>query len=246
MWRFRGSVSTAESAFNVTEAVRKSHFCVPVARPFTGRDSKSSIMNTYSPNKSLVLVGLMGAGKTCIGKRLAGKLGMGFVDADIEIESAADCSIDEIFSRFGEQAFRDGERRVIQRLLEGEPQVIATGGGAFMNAETRESTRRAGISIWLKADLDVLLERVSRRNNRPLLKNGDKRKTLERLMSERGPSYAEADIHIESGNESPDATVRKVIEALESHAGSQAASQADGITKDGGGAPTAPRNAAAE
>lgn len=195
-------------------------------------------MNTHLPPKSIVLVGLMGAGKTCIGKRLAGKLGMRFVDADVEIESAADCSIEEIFARFGEQAFRDGERRVIQRLLEGEPQVIATGGGAFMNAETRKNTREAGISIWLKADLDTLLERVSRRNNRPLLKNGDKRETLERLMAERGPSYAEADIHIESGNDSPDLTVRKVIEAL--------AAYADSTSAPGGDTQPAPRNAAAE
>ena len=169
-----------------------------------------------SPEKSIVLVGLMGAGKTYIGKRLAKKLGMPFVDADVEIEAAADCSIEEIFSRYGEQAFRDGERRVIARLLDNAPCVVATGGGAFVNAETRENVRRAGISVWLKADVDVLLQRVSRRNNRPLLKNGDKRTTLERLVAERYPTYEEADFTVESGNESPDVTVNKVLDILRS------------------------------
>jgi shikimate kinase len=177
----------------------------------------ASRVKTEKPDKSIVLVGLMGAGKTCIGQRLANKLGMEFVDADAEIEAAADCSIEEIFARYGEQAFRDGERRVIARLLDEKPRVIATGGGAFNNAETRENVRRKGISIWLKADIDVLLQRVSRRNNRPLLKNGDKRKTLERLMAERYPFYAEADITVETGNEPPDATVRKVLKLLNRH-----------------------------
>lgn len=177
-------------------------------------NSTNSPANIIPPDKSIVLVGLMGAGKTCIGTRLARKLGMGFVDADDEIETAADCTIEEIFTRYGEQAFRDGERRVIARLLEGEPRVIATGGGAFVNPETRDNVRRLGVSIWLKADVDVLLQRVSRRNNRPLLKNGDKRQTLERLIDERYPCYAQADLTVESGAESPDITVTKVIDAL--------------------------------
>jgi len=176
--------------------------------------SKKDPAKIVSPAKSIVLVGLMGAGKTCIGTRLARKLGMGFVDADDEIEMAAGCTIEEIFDQYGEQAFRDGERRVIARLLEGDPRVVATGGGAFVNPETRENVRRSGISVWLKADVDVLLHRVSRRNNRPLLKNGDKRETLERLIDERYPAYAEADLTVESGNDSPDITVAKVIEAL--------------------------------
>ncbi len=171
-------------------------------------------MNSVEPEKSIVLVGLMGAGKTCIGMRLAKKLGMEFVDADAEIESAADCTIEEIFERYGEQAFRDGERRVIARLLEEKPRVLATGGGAFMNSETRDNVRRSGISIWLKADLDVLLQRVSRRNNRPLLKKVNRRETLARLIEERYPSYETADITIETGNESPDATVDRVMSAL--------------------------------
>lgn len=176
--------------------------------------SKKDPAKIVSPAKSIVLVGLMGVGKTCIGTRLARKLGMGFVDADDEIETAAGCTIEEIFDQYGEQAFRDGERRVIARLLEGAPRVVATGGGAFVNPETRENVRRMGISVWLKADIDVLLHRVSRRNNRPLLKNGDKRETLERLIDERYPAYAEADLTVESGSDSPDITVAKVIEAL--------------------------------
>ncbi len=156
----------------------------------------------------------MGAGKTCIGTRLANKLGMGFVDADDEIEAAADCTIEEIFTLYGEQKFRDGERRVIARLLKGKPRVLSTGGGAFANQRTRDNVRRRGISVWLKADIDVLLRRVSRRNNRPLLRTGDKRQILERLIDERYPAYSEADVTVESDAESPDITVDKVIDAL--------------------------------
>jgi shikimate kinase len=179
----------------------------------------SSSKAQLNPGKSIVLVGLMGAGKTCIGQRLANKLGMEFVDADAEIEAAADCTIEEIFERYGEQAFRDGERRVIARLLGDRPRVIATGGGAFCNAETRENVRGKGLSIWLKADVDVLLNRVSRRNNRPLLKGGDRRETLERLVKERYPYYAEADLTVETGNESPEATVKRVLQALQARLG---------------------------
>jgi len=168
---------------------------------------------------SIVLVGLMGAGKTCIGKRLAQKLDVGFTDADAEIEAAADCTIDEIFKRFGEQAFRDGERRVIERLLAKPGQVIATGGGAFVDPKTRENIKYRAISVWLKADLDVLLQRVSRRDDRPLLKEGDKRTILKRLMDERYPSYAEADVTIATVNETPASTVKRTIHALTKHAG---------------------------
>ena len=169
-------------------------------------------------DRSIVLVGLMGAGKTCIGKRLATKIGLGFVDADAEIEAAADCTVEEIFARYGEQAFRDGERRVIARLLEGPRQVLATGGGAFVNPETRVNVHRDGVSVWLKADLDILVQRVSRRNDRPLLKNDNPRATLERLIEQRYPCYAEADITVDTGNEPPDSTVEKVVDALNAHA----------------------------
>lgn len=165
-------------------------------------------------DKSIVLVGLMGAGKTCIGKRLADRLCMDFIDADVEIEIAANRTVPEIFAELGEQAFRDGEKRVIARLLSEQPRVIATGGGAFMDEETRSRTRNTAISIWLKADLNVLLQRVSRRNNRPLLQTDDQRKTLKNLIAHRHPFYSEADITVRSGNEPPDTTVQKVYEAL--------------------------------
>ncbi|MAM67165.1 MAG: shikimate kinase [Rhodospirillaceae bacterium] len=180
-------------------------------------------------DRSIVLVGLMGAGKTCIGKGLASKTGLSFVDADAEIEAAANCTVEEIFARYGEQAFRDGERRVIARLLEGPRQVLATGGGAFVNPETRKNVHRDGVSVWLKADLDILVQRVSRRNDRPLLKNDNPRATLERLIEQRYPCYAEADITVDTGNEPPDSTVGKVVDALNAHA---AALTAAALTKD--------------
>lgn len=151
-----------------------------------------------SDARSIVLVGLMGAGKTTVGRRLAQKLNLNFVDADAEIERAAGETIPEIFERHGEAAFREGERRVIARLLEASPQVLATGGGAFMDEVTRNNITARGISVWLKADLDVLMRRVSRRNNRPLLKQGDPRATMERLIKQRYPVYAEADLTVDS------------------------------------------------
>ncbi|MGB0574990.1 MAG: shikimate kinase [Alphaproteobacteria bacterium] len=165
--------------------------------------------------KTIVLVGLMGAGKTCIGKRLAQRLGLPFVDADDEIEKAADCSIDDIFELYGEPAFRDGERRVITRLLNEPVHVLATGGGAFVNKETRRDIKETAISIWIRADIELLLSRTGRRANRPLLKNTDPRKKLETLIKERYPAYEQADIVIESGHESPDATVEQAMAGLE-------------------------------
>ena len=167
--------------------------------------------------RPLVLVGMMGAGKTAIGRRVAGRLNLEFVDADQEIEAAAGCSISEIFASHGEQAFRDGERRVILRLLEGPPKVIATGGGAFMNPETRTAIKALGISIWLKADFDTLWRRVSRRNNRPMLKTGDPQRTLRDLMDVRYPVYAEADIVVESTEGPRELTVERVVSALRDH-----------------------------
>jgi shikimate kinase len=166
-------------------------------------------------DRPVVLVGLMGAGKTAIGKRLAQRLGLPFVDADQEIETAAGATIEEIFERFGEPTFRAGERRVIHRLLEGAPHVLATGGGAFVDPETRARIRARAISIWLKAELDVLLRRVARRNNRPLLKESDPREVLSRLMEERYPAYGEADIVVESQDGPPEATLERVVAALD-------------------------------
>ena len=164
--------------------------------------------------RSLVLVGLMGAGKSCIGRRLAARLGLPFLDADAEIEAAAGCSIQEIFNHHGEAAFRDGERRVIARLL-GEPNhVLATGGGSFMDVRTRGEIRDKAISVWLRADLDLLLQRTSRRNHRPLLKTGDPRQILSNLIDERYPVYAEADIVVDSADKPPEFTVDRVLAAL--------------------------------
>jgi len=165
-------------------------------------------------DRSIVMVGMMGAGKSAIGRRLAQRLGLPFVDADSEIERAAGCSIEEIFAKHGEADFRDGERRVIARLLEGPVCVLATGGGAFMDAATRERIRASAVSVWLKADLDTLVDRVGRRNNRPLLKNGDPRQILEGLIAVRYPVYAEADITVETGDAPPATTVERVVEAL--------------------------------
>lgn len=169
---------------------------------------------TPTPLKTVVLIGLMGAGKTSVGRRLAKRLGLPFTDADAEIVKAAGCSIEDIFSLYGEAAFRDCERRVIARLLEREPRVLATGGGAFMDAETRTRIRERGTSVWLRADLEVLVQRTRRRRGRPLLKNNDPRATLEALMRERYPVYAEADLVVDTGEEAPDITMERIIDAL--------------------------------
>ena len=169
-----------------------------------------------APAKTIVLVGLMGAGKSCIGKRLAHRLGLAFVDADQEVERAAGCSIAEIFARHGEANFRDGERRVIARLLDNPVHVLATGGGAFMDPRTRALIGERAISIWLRADLDLLLRRVARRNDRPLLQVAEPRQTLAELMTQRHPIYAEADIAVDSADGPPDVTLERVVEALES------------------------------
>lgn len=167
-----------------------------------------------APLKSLVLVGLMGAGKSSVGKRLASRLSLPFFDADTEIEKAAGASIPDIFAEHGESAFRDGERRVIARLLEQSPVVLATGGGAFMNEETRDRIRERGFSIWLKAELDVLVKRCSRRGNRPLLQAGDPRSVLARLMAERYPVYAEADLTVLTGDGPHEGVVERIITEL--------------------------------
>ena len=169
----------------------------------------------FRPSRSVVLVGLMGAGKTSIGRRLAQRLGLPFVDSDHEIETAAGCTIETIFEMYGERAFRDCERRVIGRLLEEPLQVIATGGGAFMDTETRSTVKARGVSVWLRADLELLLHRVSRRANRPLLKRGDPKEVLAGLMAQRYPVYAEADVTVDTRDAPPDITVDAVIAALQ-------------------------------
>ena len=168
----------------------------------------------FVPRRTIVLVGLMGAGKSKIGRRLAARLNLPFFDSDHEIEMAAGESIEEIFANRGERVFRDGERRVIARLLSQPVHVLATGGGAFMDETTRRGIERRGVSLWLRAELDVLVSRVSRRSNRPLLKAGDARTVLHALIEQRYPVYAEADVTIESGEGSPELTVTRAIAAL--------------------------------
>jgi shikimate kinase len=177
-------------------------------------DRKMAEIRRFAPSRTIVLVGLMGAGKSKIGRRLAARLGLPFFDSDPEIEMAAGETIEEIFANRGERVFRDGERRVIARLLAQPIHVLATGGGAFMDPATRKLILRRGVSLWLRADLDVLASRVLRRSNRPLLKQGDPRAILAQLIDRRYPVYAEADVVMDSGEGSPEATVSRAIAAL--------------------------------
>jgi shikimate kinase len=164
--------------------------------------------------RSIVLIGLMGAGKTAVGRRLANRLDLPFIDADTEIEVAAGASVSEIFAEHGEAYFRQGERKVIARLLAEGPQVLATGGGAYMNPETRAAIKARGLSVWLKADIKVLLKRVGRRSSRPLLTGADPEKVMKKLMEERYPIYADADVTVESRDVPHDVIVGAVIDAL--------------------------------
>jgi shikimate kinase len=156
----------------------------------------------------------MGAGKTAIGRRVASELGLPFLDSDHEIEAASRMTVPELFERYGEAEFRGLEQRVIARILETGPQVLSTGGGAFMNAATREAIKSHGISVWLKADIDVLMERVSKKQNRPLLKTPDPRATMERLIAERYPVYALADVTVPTRDERKEIIAAEVIDAL--------------------------------
>lgn len=165
--------------------------------------------------RPVVLVGLMGVGKSTIGRRLAKKIGWNFVDSDEEIEVAAGCSVADIFSMHGETIFRDLERKVIARLVTGEPMIIATGGGAWMQESVRAAIKEHATSVWLRADLDVLIDRVGKRNTRPLLAKGDKRAIMARLMDERYPMYANADLTVDSNEGPHEHVVDMVLKALE-------------------------------
>lgn len=182
-------------------------------------DKTSSVLdaaaNAQWRSRPVVLVGLMGVGKSTIGRRLAKQIGWNFVDSDEEIEAAAGCSVADIFSIHGETIFRDLEKRVIARLVTGEPLIIATGGGAWMQEAVRESINGHATSVWLRADLDVLVERVSKRHHRPLLEKGDKRAIMEKLMEERYPVYASADLVVDSNSGPHETVVERVIAALE-------------------------------
>ena len=172
---------------------------------------------TIPLDRPIVLVGLMGAGKSTVGRRLAKRLGLPFVDSDSEIEEAAGIGTAELFEKFGESDFRDGERRLVARLMDGNVRVIATGGGAFIDPRTRQLLNDRAITIWLDASVDVLAERTSRRNNRPLLRRGNRSETLARLAEERSPMYAEAKIHIRSGAGDHSDVVDAIIVALNDH-----------------------------
>lgn len=169
------------------------------------------------PTRTIALVGLMGAGKTTIGRRLAQALALPFADADAEIVAAAGRSIEAIFTEHGECEFRRGERQVIARLLAGPVHVLATGGGAFIDPRTRALMKERAISIWLKAPLDILMKRVAKRDHRPLLKEDDPRAVMQRLMDDRYPIYAEADLTIETGHGPHNAAVSLILDALRSH-----------------------------
>jgi shikimate kinase len=176
--------------------------------------SNAAVVLAKLGRRSIVLVGMMGAGKSSIGRRLAAELGLPFIDADTEIETAAGMTIPEIFEAHGEPYFRSGEARVIARLLEGGPQVLASGGGAFINPQTRALIRARGVSVWLKAEVDVLLRRIRRRSDRPLLKTDDPEQALRRLVNERYPVYAEADVTVHSQDVAHEAIVADILAAL--------------------------------
>jgi shikimate kinase len=183
-----------------------------MAKRSTNKDLDAA--RRYVAQRPIVLVGLMGAGKTSIGRRLADKMGLGFVDADHEIEAAAGQSIPDIFAQHGEAYFREGERRVIARLMENGAQVLATGGGAFMNEETRAKIKAEAVSVWLKAELSLLMKRVAKRNDRPLLKADDPEAVMRQLMEARYPIYAQADVTVESRDVQHQQMVGDVIRAL--------------------------------
>lgn len=170
-------------------------------------------------SRSIVLVGMMGAGKTTVGRRLAARLGIPFTDADAEIEHAAGQTISDIFASHGEEAFRAGEQKVIARLLESGPQVLATGGGAFIGEETRAKIKASGISVWLRADFDTLMRRVRRRTGRPLLKAGDREQVMRELMNVRYPVYAQADVTVTTREVPHEVIVGEIVAALETHFG---------------------------
>jgi shikimate kinase len=187
---------------------------VAVATLSAEREREAAAVRRFVPCRTIVLVGLMGAGKTRIGRRIAARLKLPFFDSDRVIEAAAGETIEEIFANRGERVFRDGERRVILRLLAGPVHVLATGGGSYMDPLTRAAIAGRGVSVWLRADLDVLMARVSRRSDRPLLKTGDPRTVLAELIERRHPIYGEADLVVDSGNNSLETTVARVIAAL--------------------------------
>lgn len=180
----------------------------------TTRDDRREDLQQLLGHRPIVLIGMMGAGKTTVGRRLAARLGRHFVDSDEEVEKAAGMTIEDIFRAHGEADFRAGEVKVIARLLKDENIVLGTGGGAFINAETRALVKELAISVWIKADFELLFQRVSRRSNRPLLKTANPRETLQKLIDARYPIYAEADVTIVSRDVPQDQVATEVIDAV--------------------------------
>jgi shikimate kinase len=172
---------------------------------------------TQRLDRPIALVGLMGVGKSTVGRRLARRLGLPFIDSDSAIEDASGLTAGEMFERFGEEDYRDGERRLVARLVDGETRVIATGGGVFVDSRTRALLKERTVTVWLDAPIDVLAERTSRRDTRPLLKNDDPKGTLERLAEIERRAYAEADIHVKSGDGAHRDVVEAIVRALEKH-----------------------------
>jgi len=183
------------------------------------RETHKEELNALLAGRPIVLVGMMGAGKTTVGRRLATRLGRHFVDSDEEVEKAAGMTIEEIFSKHGEADFRTGEARVIARLLKDRDLVLGTGGGAFMNAETRALIKSCSVSVWISADFELLFQRVQRRSNRPLLKTANPRETLQTLIDKRYPTYAEADVTVVSKDVPQDQVAEEVIDAMLAHLG---------------------------
>ncbi|MEO6015014.1 MAG: shikimate kinase [Devosia sp.] len=183
------------------------------------KDTHIEDVTALLAGRPIVLVGMMGAGKTTVGRKLAARLGRHFVDSDEEVEKAAGMSIEDIFASRGEADFRAGEVRVIARLLKDQDLVLGTGGGAFMNAETRALVKQSALSVWIKADFELLFARVQRRSNRPLLKTANPRQTLMDLIDKRYPTYAEADVTVVSKDVPQDQVAGEVIEALMAHLG---------------------------
>jgi shikimate kinase len=215
--RARQAFDPSEEAGQVEVHIASSIFQVAMMR-FAARGKKEGTLERAIREglgtRSIVLVGMPGCGKSAIGRRLAPRLDLPFVDADEEIERAAGKSIKDIFAEHGEAYFREGERRVIARLMAAGPQVLATGGGAFMNEETRASIRRGGISVWVKAELPVLVRRVLKRNNRPLFEGRDAETVMKELMQARYPVFATADITVESRDVPHDTIVDEIIAAI--------------------------------
>lgn len=207
------------------ETQQAEHALAPAPAQVT-QHAEGRVRHALTP-RSIVLVGLMGAGKSTVGRRLAARLGMTFRDADNEIEAAAGMTIPDIFAVYGEAHFRDGERRVIDRLLREETMVLATGGGAYMDATTRATIREHAVSVWLRADLETLMRRVRKRSHRPLLQNADPEGVMRRLIDERYPVYAEADVVVESREGPHEKVVEAIVAALDAHLAESGAGRDD-------------------